>query len=84
MTAQPKNKPSWFNQLAAPSTLGVSIFFGRFSSFRVFEEMWVIQQESKSVDEKVYIKSCSKQPLEMHFLGLPKGTPHEETTTLKT
>ena len=59
------------------------IFLGCFFLFSNFEEQWVIKI-SKSVDEKVYIKSCSKQPLEMHFLGLPKGTPHEETTALKT
>ena len=40
-----------------------------------FEEQQVIQKETKSVDEKLCIKSFSKLPSEIHFLRADKGDP---------
>ena len=59
------------------------IFLGCFFLFSNFEEQWVIKI-SKSVDEKLCIKSFSKLPSEINFLELTKGTPHKETTAIKT
>ena len=82
MTALP-NQMKTVQLVGGTIYTGCKDFLGMFFLFSNFEEQWVIKI-SKSVDEKLCIKSFSKLPSEINFLELTKGPPHEETRALKT